>query len=148
MFYLLPLLSAAAPPPPSPPPLASAMPPPAAPPLVVALAGFRLPTPVEVATGPPCQRWLSSQEGGPVKSDPGFSHVVRCRHWAPRWPTRFSMPPRTGRLTAVGPTRRPDAPAGPLLCHVRNGPSGRHGRTEETRQHCHEVFLSGHLACA
>ena len=87
-----PLPPAAAPPPQ---PLQLRPPPPAAPPLVVqaAPAGFRLPTPGVRGT---VARRSRTQ---------GFSHVVRYgpglgRRSAPRWSTRCSMPPRTGRAAA------------------------------------------------
>ena len=45
---------------------------------------------------------------------------------------------RTGRLAAM-----PDALAGPLLQgDDRNGPSGRHGRTEETHKHYNGLTIS------
>ena len=88
----------------------------AAPPLVVASAGFRLPTPAEVATGPALlgrtvlyyllgDGWVSRTVAR-LSRILGFSHVVRygprsaLPRWAPRWSTRTSMPPRTGLLAA------------------------------------------------
>ena len=109
-----PLPPAAAPPPQ---PLQLRPPPPAAPPLVVqaAPAGFRLPTPAQVAKGPalvvgtvlyywPCDGWVRGTVARRSRTR-GFSHVVRYgpglgRRWAPRWSTRCSMPPRTARPAA------------------------------------------------
>ena len=91
--------------------------------------------------------WLGSWDCGPAQWDPG----VLARGRAPRWSTRHSMPPRTGRAAAGSCCARRGRPpvADPLLQRDdRNGTSGLHGRTGDTHKHYNRVCLSDYLACA
>ena len=93
---------------------------------MIAPAGFRLPTPTEVDTGPalldrtvlyywPGDSWVRGMVSGPKmvgsRSFRTWSGMVP----APRWSTRCSMSPWPGTVSwLVGPAV-PDALAGPLL---------------------------------
>ena len=74
----------------------SSPPTPAAPPLVVAPAGFRLPTPAEVATGPASLRrvelrLLGLWDGGPVNSESARGISRRVVRYGPRFPLGAAM---------------------------------------------------------